>query len=180
LLKFYTRHGRFPAGRSELPDEAVAFVAKQVRVPASDLGFYEWSGSTIEYHRSQVREYLGFRVCSVADADKLTDWLNRARRARRAEPRAGPGGTGGALPGGAGNRGAGQRVPAGHCLQAVTSVAGSGTLPPDVIAERLMLAIYAYGTNTGIRSVISAEHGHTEEDVRYARRRDLTRRLPAR
>lgn len=75
LLKFYIRHGRFPAGRSELPDEAVAFVAKQVKVPASDLGFYEWFGSTVEYHRSQVREHLGFRVCSVADADKLTDWL---------------------------------------------------------------------------------------------------------
>jgi hypothetical protein len=75
LLKFYSRHGRFPAGRSELPDEAVAFVAKQVKVPASDVGFYEWSGSTVEYHRSQVRENLGFRVCSVADADKLTDWL---------------------------------------------------------------------------------------------------------
>jgi hypothetical protein len=75
ILKFYTRHGRFPAGRSELPGEAVAFVAKQVKVPAPDLGFYEWSGSTIEYHRNQVREHLGFRVCSVADADKLTDWL---------------------------------------------------------------------------------------------------------
>jgi len=35
----------------------------------------EWSGSTIEYHRNQVREHLGFRVCSIADADKLTDWL---------------------------------------------------------------------------------------------------------
>jgi len=33
-------------------------------------------------------------------------------------------------------------------------VAGSGSLPPDVLAERLMLAIYAYGTNTGIRAVI--------------------------
>jgi len=75
LLKFYTRHGRFSAGRSEFPDEVVAFVARQVRVPAADLGFYEWAGSTIEYHRNQIREHLGFRVCSVADADKLTGWL---------------------------------------------------------------------------------------------------------
>ena len=60
------------------------------------------------------------------------------------------------------------------CLQAVTSVVGTGTLPPHILAERLMLAIYAYGTNTGIRSVISAAHGHSEEDVRYARRRYLT------
>jgi hypothetical protein len=52
------------------------------------------------------------------------------------------------------------------CLQAVTSVAGTGTLTPHILAERLILAIYAYGTNTGIRSVISAAHGHGEEAVR--------------
>ncbi|MEU4725654.1 DUF4158 domain-containing protein [Nonomuraea dietziae] len=49
LLKFYTQYGRFPRGRSELPDQVVEHVAKQVQVPASELGFYEWSGSTIEY-----------------------------------------------------------------------------------------------------------------------------------
>jgi hypothetical protein len=53
----------------------VAFVARQVGVPASDLGFYEWAGSTIEYHRSQVRRHLGFRECSAEDAGKLTWWL---------------------------------------------------------------------------------------------------------
>jgi hypothetical protein len=29
LLKFYTRAGRFPRGRGELPNDAVAFVARQ-------------------------------------------------------------------------------------------------------------------------------------------------------
>ena len=75
LLKFYTRLGRFPRGPGELPDEAVAFVARQVGVDPGELGFYEWSGSTIAYHRSQIRAHLGFRECSVADADKLTEWL---------------------------------------------------------------------------------------------------------
>jgi len=41
LLKFYAQAGRFPRGRAELDDDAVAFVARQVGVPASDLGFYE-------------------------------------------------------------------------------------------------------------------------------------------
>lgn len=50
------------------------------------------------------------------------------------------------------------------CLQAVTSVAGSGHLPAETLAERLMLAIYAYGTNCGIRSVASAEH----QVIKYA------------
>jgi hypothetical protein len=30
-----------------------------------------------------------------------------------------------------------------------------------VLTERLMLAIHAYGTNTGIKSVAGGEHGHT-------------------
>ncbi|WP_404870768.1 Tn3 family transposase [Kitasatospora griseola] len=60
------------------------------------------------------------------------------------------------------------------CLKAVTSVAGSGTLLEEVLAERLMLAIHAYGTNTGIRSVAGGAHGHSEEEIRYTRRRYLT------
>ncbi|BBC31890.1 Transposase [Streptomyces graminofaciens] len=46
-----------------------------MKVPAVDFGLSEGSGRTIEYHRSQIREHLGFRVCSVQDAEKLTAWL---------------------------------------------------------------------------------------------------------
>jgi hypothetical protein len=60
------------------------------------------------------------------------------------------------------------------CLQRVTAATGSGHLHPEVLAERLMLAIYAYGTNTGIRSVAGGDHGHSEEEIRYVRRRYLT------
>ena len=75
LLKFYAGAGRFPRGRSELADDAVEFVARQPGVPASDLGFYEWSGHTSEYHRAQVRRHFWFRECSAEDGGKLTDWL---------------------------------------------------------------------------------------------------------
>ena len=54
LLKFFQVHGRFPRGRAEVPDEVVRFVARQVDVTASDLGFYEWSGRTIERHRAEI------------------------------------------------------------------------------------------------------------------------------
>lgn len=50
-------------------------VARQVQVPAAELDAYEWSGRTVEYHRAQIRGHLGFRECSVVDADKLTGWL---------------------------------------------------------------------------------------------------------
>ena len=38
LLRFYAVHGRFPAGRGEIPDQAVADVARLVDVPAAELG----------------------------------------------------------------------------------------------------------------------------------------------
>jgi Domain of unknown function (DUF4158) len=75
LLKFFTRYGRFPGGRAEFADEVVDYVARQMKVPASELGLYGWSGRTVEYHRAQIRQHLGFRVCGVADAEKLTAWL---------------------------------------------------------------------------------------------------------
>ncbi|MEO3863938.1 DUF4158 domain-containing protein [Acrocarpospora sp. B8E8] len=72
-------------GRWEIPDEAVGHVAKQVKVAASELASYEWSGSTIEYHRGQIRAHLGFRTCTTADAAKLGVWLaeNVAHAERR-------------------------------------------------------------------------------------------------
>lgn len=53
-------------------------------------------------------------------------------------------------------------------------MATGGSIPADVLAERLLLAIYAYGTNTGIRAVASRGHGHSDADIRYVRRRYLT------
>ena len=45
------------------------------------------------------------------------------------------------------------------CLRTVTSVADHGSMPEEVLAERLLLAIYAYGTNTGIRAVSGGANG---------------------
>ena len=75
LLKFYGRFGRFPRGRSELHDDAVEFVARQLGVSAGSVGFYEWSGRTIKRHRAEIRAHFGFRECSVADAEELAGWL---------------------------------------------------------------------------------------------------------
>jgi hypothetical protein len=85
LLKYYSRHGRFPRGRAELPDVVVEYDARQVGVASTELGSYEWSGSTIEYHRAQIRAHLGFRVATINDQEKLTAWLacNVAHAERR-------------------------------------------------------------------------------------------------
>ncbi|GAA3664590.1 hypothetical protein GCM10022224_030860 [Nonomuraea antimicrobica] len=43
------------------------------------------------------------------------------------------------------------------------------SLKPEVLAERLMLEIYGYGTNTGTRAAASSGHAHSEDDIRYVR-----------
>jgi len=87
LLKHYSHVGRFPRGRSDLSHAVIEFVARQVGVDASDVGFYEWSGRTIEYHRNQIRAHLEFRVATISDQEKLTAWLasNVAHAERRPE-----------------------------------------------------------------------------------------------
>jgi TnpA family transposase len=60
------------------------------------------------------------------------------------------------------------------CLNVVTSVAGRRSIPATDLAERLLLATYGYGTNTGIRTVAAGEHGHSEDDIRYVRHRYLS------
>ena len=43
-----------------------------------------------------------------------------------------------------------------------------------MLLERLLLLIYAYGTNTGMRAVAAGDHAHSEDDLRYTRRRYFT------
>src|SRR5260370_40944531 len=50
-------------------------MAGQVKVDPELFGEYRWSGSTIEYHRAQIRDFHGFRVATVGDEDKLIVWL---------------------------------------------------------------------------------------------------------
>ncbi|MFE2970445.1 Tn3 family transposase [Streptomyces sp. NPDC059340] len=53
-------------------------------------------------------------------------------------------------------------------------MSGGGSLSAEVLAERLPLVIYAYGTNTGIKAVAPGGHGHTEDELRYVRHRYLS------
>ncbi|MFI7640499.1 Tn3 family transposase [Nonomuraea sp. NPDC049400] len=74
ILKFFELEGRFPR-REDVPKAAVDYVAGQVKVDPVLFAQYQWAGSTIEYHRAQVRQFHGFRQPTVADEDKLIFWL---------------------------------------------------------------------------------------------------------
>jgi hypothetical protein len=75
LLKFLLWRGRFPRGLHEVPDDAVAHLARQVRVTAAELGSFDFASRTAKRHRTEIRVYTGFRECSVADAEALVGWL---------------------------------------------------------------------------------------------------------
>ena len=74
MLKFFELEARLPR-REDVPKAAVEFMAGQVKVDPVLFGEYHWSGSTIEYHRAQIRKFHGFRTATVADEDKLIFWL---------------------------------------------------------------------------------------------------------
>jgi len=75
MLKYFEIEGRFPRHGGELPPAAVGYVARQVGVDPAELASYEWSGRTVEYHRSQIRTALGFRRFTEDDEGKLAGWL---------------------------------------------------------------------------------------------------------
>jgi hypothetical protein len=75
LYKFFQHEGRFPRHRNEVPNAVIAYLAKCVHVPAKAFSEYTFTGRTVEYHRAQIREALGFRQTTVQDAKELTTWL---------------------------------------------------------------------------------------------------------
>ena len=65
------------------------------------------------------------------------------------------------------------------CLAACTPLGTRREIDRLALTERLMLLIYAYGTNTGGRAVAAGDHGHSGDDLRDIRSRYFTvPRLP--
>jgi hypothetical protein len=60
------------------------------------------------------------------------------------------------------------------CLDAFAPAGTRGDIAAATLFQRLLLTVYAYGTNTGIRAVAAGEHGHGEDELRYVRRRYIT------
>ncbi len=61
------------------------------------------------------------------------------------------------------------------CLDVIENRVGRGDKHgPQVLLERLLLVLYAYGTGAGVRAVAAGEHGHTEHHLYYVRRWHLT------
>lgn len=75
LLKLFERDLRFPESLTEVPETAVAFVAKQIGVLPEAYGEYDLQSRNATYQRTQIREALGFRQPTAADAKAVVSWL---------------------------------------------------------------------------------------------------------
>lgn len=78
LLKFFQIEGRFPATKSEIPRKCAAFVAEQIDIPVSAFfKYFDYDSDkrNVMYQRAQIRDYTGFRECTVDDSKKVTKWL---------------------------------------------------------------------------------------------------------
>jgi TnpA family transposase len=75
LLKFFQYAGAFPRAPQDVPLTVVDHLAQQVGVPTDSWAQYDWDSRTIERHRAQIRQHLGFREATVADGETLVTWL---------------------------------------------------------------------------------------------------------
>ena len=48
LLKFFQYAARFPLSMQEVPTTAVAYIARQVGVPAEEFSRYDWEGRAVK------------------------------------------------------------------------------------------------------------------------------------
>lgn len=75
LLKFFEKEARFPESLSEIPFEAVVYVADQVKVDDATWSEYKQESRASFYHRSEIREFFGFREFGRDDEGPLVEWL---------------------------------------------------------------------------------------------------------
>ncbi|NNJ12344.1 Tn3 family transposase, partial [Chloroflexales bacterium ZM16-3] len=75
LLAWFQHEGCFPTHAHEIPLPVLHFLAKQVSVTPDVILTYDWEGRTAERYRAQIRQTLGVRETTVADAEALMEWL---------------------------------------------------------------------------------------------------------
>ncbi len=75
LLKFFQLESRFPNSPEEAPAPAIAYLGKQLTIPARLFFKYDWQSRSIKYHRAQIREHFGFREVTAADTNAAAHWL---------------------------------------------------------------------------------------------------------
>ena len=75
LLKYFQIEGKFPRHRREIPQAAIDYIARQLKLSPDVLQKYNWMGRTSVNHRRTIRTFLGFRESTVVDMGDMDTWL---------------------------------------------------------------------------------------------------------
>jgi len=75
VLKYFQLFVHFPVQKPDVPNIVITHIASQVNVSPQDYQKYDWQSRMAMYHRSQIREFLGFRKAKVSDARAVVEWL---------------------------------------------------------------------------------------------------------
>ena len=75
LLKFFQVKGRFPNRKGEVGKDILASIAEQIGTPIEAWHDLDWEGRTIKRHRSDIREWCGFREVTLSDLENFRRWL---------------------------------------------------------------------------------------------------------
>ena len=75
LLKFFQYEARFPEDQSEIPQQAIEYVAQQLELTPDVFEKYKWDGRSIKDHRRAIREFYDFHPATMADQEDLRHWL---------------------------------------------------------------------------------------------------------
>lgn len=61
MLKYFQYEGQFPTQKNQIPLVVVDYIAKQINCASELFLLYDWSARVTSYHRSQIREFFGYR-----------------------------------------------------------------------------------------------------------------------
>jgi hypothetical protein len=74
-LKFFAAFGYFVTDTTEVPDEAISYLAEQLGVREAGLDGYDFSGRSGRRHCAEILRHLGFRRMKRADRVALANWM---------------------------------------------------------------------------------------------------------
>ena len=75
LLKYFQWEGRFPTAWHDVPRAVIRHVAERLGVPVDSARQYDLEGRLARYHKEQIRQWMGFRPGTAADAEAIKAWV---------------------------------------------------------------------------------------------------------
>lgn len=78
MLKFFQNEARFPNNKNEIPKVVVSYIAKQLKINSELFSEYKMDSRSFYYHKSQIREFFGFKESTVEESEVIIkDLFNR-------------------------------------------------------------------------------------------------------